>query len=101
MPQIEFKDLNSSLSAESFLEDLTDEAVHIVGGTIEDSFALASSGFTTSLARTKEYISSIETTLANLPATENHGANYSFFYTTNLGNSAHSFVVFKPFPSDV
>jgi hypothetical protein len=38
MPDIEFKDLNSSIGtelfadAESFLEDLTDDAVNIVGG---------------------------------------------------------------------
>ncbi len=87
MPQIEFKDLNCSLNAESFLEDLTDEAVHIVGGTIGDSIDLASTGLKTRFARAEEFISSIETTLRNLPPDENYGSNYAFFYTTNSSHA--------------
>jgi hypothetical protein len=96
MTQIEFKDLNCSLNTESFLEDLTDESVHIVGGTIEDSVALASTRFKTSFARTEESISQIETTLSNLPADESHGRNYAFFYTTNSSYS-HCCRVFQTF----
>jgi hypothetical protein len=96
MPQIEFKDLNCSLSAESFLEDLTDEAVHIVGGTLEGAFALASTGCPITLASAEDYHTFIENTLSNLHPVENHGLNYAICSTTSLANS-DAYVVFQTF----
>jgi hypothetical protein len=97
MAQIEFKDLSCLPSAESFLEDLTDEAVNIVGGTLEGSIALVSTGCQITLASAQEYRTFIENTLSNLPTVENHGVNYAVVYTTSLGNSAHGYLVFQTF----
>jgi hypothetical protein len=94
MAQIELKDLNPSLSAESFLEDLTDEGVNILGGTHEGGIDLVSAGFQTTLDRVKEYSTLIETTLDNLSSTDRSGANYSFFYTSSQCNPAHGCLVF-------
>jgi hypothetical protein len=97
MPQIELKDLNCSLSTESYLEDLTDEAVNILGGTLEGAIALVANGAKITLARAEEYRAFIETTLGNLPTVENYGANYTVFYTTSLANSAHGYLGFQTF----
>jgi hypothetical protein len=98
MPQIELKDLTRSLNTESFLEDLTNEAVNIVGGRLDDTIiplALTASHITLTCA--KEYRNFIEATLENLHAAENSVANYTVFYTISQSNATHGSLVFQTF----
>jgi hypothetical protein len=97
MIQIELKDLNYSLSGESFLEDLTDEAVNIVGGTVEGTVALPLIASKITIAGTEEYRTFIETALSNLRAAEKNSTNYSAVYTINPSNSVHGFIAFQTF----
>jgi hypothetical protein len=97
MAQIELKNLNRSLSAQSFLEDLTDEAVNIVGGTVEGTVDLPLMGSKITIAGTEEYRTFIETALSNLHAAEGNGTNYSVVYTTNPSNPVRGYLAAQTF----
>jgi hypothetical protein len=97
MPQIELKDLNCSLSAQSFLEDLTDEAVHIVGGTVEGTVDLPLMGSNITIAGTEEYRTFIETALSNLRAAEKNGTNYNVVYKTNSSSPVQGYLAVQTF----
>jgi hypothetical protein len=97
MPDIEFKDLNQSIGtelfsdAESFLEDLTDDAVNIVGGISEGATA---SVITSDPGRTfqltsipPEHAPIMTTTVYNPNPGGNSGINCTGFYTT--GHNPH------------
>jgi hypothetical protein len=97
MPQIELKDLNCSLSTQSFLEDLTDEAVNIVGGTVEGTVDLPLIGAKITIAGTEEYRTFIETALSSLRDAEKNGTNYSGVYRTNPSDPIQGYLVVQTF----
>jgi hypothetical protein len=92
MPDIEFKDLNQSIGtelfsdAESFLEDLTDDAANIVGGSGQDAAIMTTIASGTSIATTivrpVDYPTKVTTTLYNPNPGGNSGINCTGFYTT-------------------
>jgi hypothetical protein len=90
MPDIELKDLNSSIGtelfadAESFLEDLTDDAANIVGGISEG--AHISTTFATTVARPEHYPTAVTTTVYYPNPGGNSGINCTGFYTTTVHN---------------
>jgi hypothetical protein len=102
MPQIEFKDLNPTLNPESFLEDLTDETIHIIGGTHAGNIALVSAGVQATIAAAltsaEKYRTFVETTLDSIPLAEISDSTDSF--STTIHDSGHGYYTFYAFSTD-